>query len=138
MLNLTVGQTYSSDVIEKHFGLKNQGGIRYSGNWPNIKNLTVFLSEGQTKAAIYPDRISKDGVLEYVGEGPSGDQKLQRGNRALTWGYLQREAVRAFRFVRVGIWEYMGQFRIDRVETRVDMDRELRARGAFVFVMEKS
>ena len=137
MLNLTVGQTYNSDVIEKHFGLKNRGGIRYSRRWPNIKNLTVILSEGQAQDSIYPDRISKDVVLEYVGEGPSGDQKLQWGNRALTWGYLQREPVRVLRRVRVGILEDMGQFRIDRVETRVHMDKSLRARGAFVFVMRK-
>jgi hypothetical protein len=58
MLDLNTGQTYKSAVIEKQMGLKNQGGIRYSGRWPKIKNLTVILSEGQTQDSIYPDRIS--------------------------------------------------------------------------------
>jgi len=71
MLNLTVGQTYNSDVIEKHFGLKNQGGIRYSGRWPNIKNLTVILSEGSRlgrEGGPLPDEmISTDTSISLAG-----------------------------------------------------------------------
>ena len=72
-MELITGRTYNAESIRKQLGHKNQGGIRYSGNWPRIRNVSIILSEGQTEDSIYPDRIS-NGIVEYVGEGQSGDQ----------------------------------------------------------------
>ncbi|MHB9150710.1 MAG: hypothetical protein ACYC33_11675 [Thermoleophilia bacterium] len=74
------GDVCTAGRMNDFIGGKHQGGIRYSGNFPDIHRIGVVIGGGVD--AIYADELH-GGAVRYIGEGQEGDQKLAYGNRAL-------------------------------------------------------
>ena len=132
-LVMQVGAKYSNLSLSKWLGSKNQGGIRYSGRFPKIGKVAVVLTT--TPDAIYGDELGS-GLVKYVGEGQSGNQRLERGNRVLTWCYFKGEPVHAFKRLEKNQFEYLGRYRVGGVSARAEPDRTHRSRGVFIFRLE--
>lgn len=127
------GHTYGNAGISVALGTKHQGGIRYSGNFPDVREVAVILTT--TRDAIYRDEVNAR-VVNYVGEGQSGNQRLERGNRVLTWCYFEGKPVHAFKRLEKNRFEYLGRYRVGGVSARAEPDRTRRSRGVFVFRLE--
>lgn len=75
-----------------------------------------------------------DGIsILYVGEGQEGDQKLARGNRALTWAYFEELPVHVFLYRGVNQYKYQGPHAVQEISASIGQDRNGDDRGAFVF-----
>lgn len=75
--NLKIGDTLTRDQMMKMFKISGQQGIMPS----NTLNCIVLLISDLNR--VYEDSLSLDGVLQYTGQGQSGDQKLRGNNKTL-------------------------------------------------------
>jgi hypothetical protein len=127
---LMVGQTCTADEMNDFIKGKHQGGIRYSGNYPDYECIGVVIGGGAD--AIYPDENRGD-VVRYIGEGQRGNQKLTFGNRALTWAFLTELPVHLFVRAAKNSYSYGGAYVVDSVESVISGDCTGVERGAFCF-----
>ncbi len=130
-----VGEICSARSMNDFIGGKHQGGIRYAGNFPDIRRIGVIIGGGED--AIYDDEIHGS-TITYIGEGLTGDQKLRIGNRALVWAHLTDIAVHVFLFRGKSTYEYWGVHNVRSVATTIAPDSRGDERGVFVFELEKS
>ena len=124
------GDILSAGAMNSFVLGKHQGGIRYSGNFPDIKRIAVLLGGGAD--AIYDDEYRED-VIRYMGEGQQGDQQLTYGNRALVWAFLTEMPVHVFLRRDKNRYRYCGSCGVQAAGCTVAPDRNARDRGAFVF-----
>ena len=132
---LAAGQIYKAREMNAFVGGKHQGGIRYAGNFPDIRRIGIIIGGGEN--AIYDDEIRGD-TITYIGEGLIGDQKLRIGNRALVWAQLTGIPVHVFLNLGKSTYEYHGRFIVTAVATTIAPDRDGNDRGVFVYTMEKT
>ncbi|MBN1459519.1 MAG: hypothetical protein JXA57_08275 [Armatimonadetes bacterium] len=132
---LLSGQTCTADEMNGFIRGKHQGGIRYSGNFPDYGRIGVVIGGGAD--AIYSDEQVEDTIL-YVGEGQRGDQKLTFGNRALAWAFFHELPVHVF--VRNGRdrYSYRGAHLIGSIRCGMAPDCTGRQRGVFRFELLRS
>ncbi|HZJ03824.1 MAG TPA: hypothetical protein VFE20_09180 [Thermoleophilia bacterium] len=127
---LQSGHTYTANEMNEFIGGKHQGGIRYSGDFPDLQRMGVVIGGGAE--AIYADRVGEHAVF-YYGEGQEGDQKLSSGNRALVWAHFHSIPVHVFLNQGKNRYEYIGAHQVEAVRATVAEDRSGRDRGAFLF-----
>lgn len=132
--SLTPGATYTAVEMNDFIGGKHQGGIRYSGNFPDIHRIGVIIGGGAD--AIYRDEIH-GGTITYFGEGQKGDQKLAMGNRALVWAHFNDIPVHVFVNLAKNRYEYRGPHQIVAISATIARDRSDSERGAFSFELER-
>jgi hypothetical protein len=125
-----VGQTCTADEMNDFIKGKHQGGIRYSGNYPDYERIGVVVGGGAD--AIYPDEHRGD-VVRYVGEGQRGNQKLTFGNRALAWAFLNELPMHVFVRAAKNSYSYSGSYLVESVESAISDDCTGAERGAFCF-----
>lgn len=130
---LTPGETYTANQMNDFIGGKHQGGIRYSGMFPDIKRIGVIIGGGAD--AIYPDEMHS-GTITYIGEGQVGDQKLAMGNRALVWAHFHDILVHVFINLAKNRYHYRGAYSIASVSVSIANDRHEVERGVLVFELE--
>lgn len=79
-LPFQVGALYNRKAdIHDHFGGQRQGGISTPKDAPFV---IIFTGEAG-KSHGYADEWGEDGILDYFGEGQSGDMTMTAGNRAI-------------------------------------------------------
>ncbi len=130
---LASGKDCTANQINTFIGGKHQGGIRYSGTFPDLDRIGVIIGGG--KDAIYEDEIHGS-TIRYVGEGLTGDQKLRIGNRALVWAHLTGMQVHVFINEAKNRYRYRGPHRVKSVSTSIEPDINDGPRGVFVFILE--
>ena len=126
---------YSANEMNDFIGGKHQGGIRYSGNFPEIRRIGVIIGGGAD--AIYDDQLHH-GSISYVGEGQRGDQHLTFGNRALVWAHFNQLPAHVFINRGKNSYVYRGPHAVSGVSATVALDSDEAERGAFVFELERS
>ncbi len=131
---LIVGETYKAREMNGFIGGKHQGGIRYAGNFPDIRRIGVIIGGGES--AIYDDKIHGS-TITYIGEGLTGDQKLRIGNRALVWAHLTSIPVHVFVNRGKSTYEYRGPHSVSAVSTTIAPDQHEHDRGVFVYTLER-
>lgn len=132
--HLILGETYTANQMNDFIGGKHQGGIRYSGNFPDLHRIGVII--GGAADAIYPDELH-GGTITYIGEGQVGDQKLAMGNRALVWAHFHDLPVHVFINRAKNRYEYRGPHQVVAISATITPDRNDAARGAFSFELER-
>jgi hypothetical protein len=130
MQELKFGEVCTANRMNDFVGGKHQGGIRYSGNFPDLRRIGIIIGGGAD--AIYPDELHV-GSIAYIGEGQEGDQKLTFGNRALAWAHLIGMPVHVFIHRNKNSYEYRGPHLVETVAAMIASDRNKNDRGAFVF-----
>jgi hypothetical protein len=132
--HLEAGRVYTANQMNDFIGGKHQGGIRYSGNFPDIKRIGVVIGGGAD--AIYADQLHRDSIT-YIGEGQRGDQQLTFGNRALVWAHFQQIPAHVFINLGKNRYEYRGPHIVENVSAAVAVDRDESNRGALAFQLRR-
>jgi transcriptional regulator with XRE-family HTH domain len=116
--DLTAGDAIGRTELQQRFGGGRQGGIAPSRDTRNVLVFSDPLIGGDDGRY---DRWNDDRtVFLLCGEGRSGDQRFDRGNRALRDHVADRRAVRVFEGSK-GTVIYAGEFRLDP-DHRYDWD----------------
>jgi hypothetical protein len=129
------GELCTANRMNDFIGGRHQGGIRYSGNFPDLRRIEVIIGGGAD--AIYPDEMH-GGTIRYIGEGQEGDQKLAYGNRALVWAYLQEMPIHVFVNGGRNFYHYRGPHHAASVPGTIVVNRKGADRGAFAFDLVKA
>jgi len=116
---VAVGQVITRKDLHVVYGGRRQGGISPSRVSPNV---LIFSdpSAGRLHGYIYDGPDADDPTLfHYTGEGQTGDQEMNSGNRAILDHVSEGRALRLFKGVR-GEVRYMGEYQLDDLayETR--------------------
>lgn len=130
MTPFLIGQTFTANEMNDFIGGKHQGGIRYSGNFPDLRRIGIVIGGGAD--AIYPDELHGS-TITYIGEGQEGEQKLTYGNRALVWAHFHEMPVHVFINRGKSRYEYRGEYRVRSVTTTIAPDRHNLDRSVFAF-----
>lgn len=130
---LIPGETYTTNQMTDFIGGRHQGGIRYSGTFPDVKRIGVIIGGGAD--AIYADQLHGSSIT-YIGEGQEGDQMLSFGNRALVWAHLTGVLVHVFINRGKNRYEYRGPHHVAGVSATIATDRTDTDRGAFSFELQ--
>ena len=131
---LDPGRTYTANQMNHFIGGKHQGGVRYSGTFPDLQRIGVIIGGGAD--AIYPDELHGD-TITYIGEGQKGDQKLSFGNRALTWAHFHDIPIHVFINRGKNRYEYRSPHRVQSVAATIAADRNETDRGAFAYELRR-
>ena len=103
-------------AIWGEFGGQWQQGIM---NFPNDTYLNVFSDEDGP----YPDYEDPvTGVIEYRGQGLSGDQKLSHGNKSLESARLSKQPIRFWYKPSGGSWTFYKWVIVSDREPILEMD----------------
>lgn len=129
------GHRYSNERVSRMLGGRNQGGIRYAGRFPAITDVGVIM--GTSPDAIYADDSTGSKLL-YVSEGLHGYQSMKRGNKVLVWCHCNGTPVHAFRQDGTDSILYLGLHQVTSVGTRIEPDKEGKARAVFVFELART
>mgnify|MGYP001377258985 CR=1 FL=1 len=116
------------------------GGGRQGGMEPSAKTPNVFLftdRETGERNGYTHDGWAPDGTFHYTGEGPSGDQVMTHGNRAVRDHLKEGRALRLFQKEGTSV-RYLGEFEVpddgSHVEVAESYDAEQKdKRNVFVF-----
>lgn len=86
-------------------------GMRQSGIAPSRKVPVVFVFTGDTGDLYgYEDTFEDDGTFFYTGEGQVGDQKRERGNKAIEGHQQEDRELHVFEKDSGGLVTYVGQY----------------------------
>jgi hypothetical protein len=127
---MKTGEIYTAKEVNGFIGGKHQGGIRYSGDFPNLDRIGVIVGGG--KDAIYPDELRGE-TVRYIGEGQEGDQKLAYGNRALVWAQFEGVSIHVYVSLGGNRYKCLGPHRVASAAATIAPDSKGSDRGAFVF-----
>lgn len=117
--DIEIGEEAIRAELSQRFGGGTQGGIQPSASTANI---FVFTDPavGRTHGYDYDGWIEKDTFFQYTGEGRVGDQRMDKGNRAILNHRVDGRALRVFAAngIRAGTKKtvsqlYIGQFELD-------------------------
>lgn len=108
------GQRIRRVEVNKRYGGGSQSGIAPSRRGDNV----LLFSSPAGHAFDYDDVEHADGSWTFTGEGQSGDQTMNRGNRALLDHRLRGKRLHLFRGGGDGWTEYVGEFEYDTHKTR--------------------
>lgn len=112
---LTPGERIRRVELHDRYGGSRQGGICPS---KVTHNVIVFTDPKTGPRYGYVDSWAVDDVFVYTGEGQSGDQEMDHGNKALLEHRQDRRAIRLFEGSR-GTVTYVGEFAVDADEPYV-------------------
>lgn len=108
METLAPGTTLKRREVHDMFGGRQRGGIGPSSKTPTVLFFT-YPTSGQKHG--YYDRWDTDGLFNYTGEGQVGDQKLDRGNKAILNHRADGRALLGFRANGTDV-TFMGEFEL--------------------------
>ena len=108
--DLRPGDPITRTVLQQCFGGGRQGGIAPSRDTKNVLIFSEPLEDGQE--GLHDHWNHDRTVFFYRGEGRSGDQQFNRGNRAIRDHREDRRALRVFEGSR-GTVIYAGEFEVD-------------------------
>jgi hypothetical protein len=113
--------------VHARFGGRQQGGIGPSSKTPVV----LFFTDPATgQRHGYYDGWDKDGYLNYVGEGQTGDQRLVQGNKSILNHIADGRTLEGF-LASGSTVTYLGEFRLvdyyftDAHETGSDVMRQV-------------
>ena len=126
-----IGKYYEQQFIREKCHAHPQWGISYNsigGYWVVIKNK-------KSKSNIYYDRMSKEGLYHYTGQGLTGDQKIESGNNyGLKNAKSQGQKIHLFWQDNMGSnHKYLGEVEVNSVVEEEQMGQNNRPRKVFVF-----
>ncbi|WP_120004363.1 hypothetical protein [Nesterenkonia muleiensis] len=116
---LEPGDTVRRRAIHERYGGQQQGGI----STPRaIPDLLIFTDPSSGARYGYDkfEGLREDGSYAYTGEGQRGDQKLERGNRAINESASKGKTIRLLRTNGVNV-TYVGAFTTDDLPYEVEM-----------------
>lgn len=106
--DLVTGQTVLRREVHRLYGGQRQGGIATPGG---LDAVLFFTDPEKGHRHGYYDGMAADGCFHYVGEGQRGDQRLERGNRAILDHRLNGETLEGF-LTKGTSATYLGEFEI--------------------------
>jgi 5-methylcytosine-specific restriction protein A len=124
-----IGQIYNrrKDIHER-FGGQRQSGIVTPADYP-----AIFLFTGRGSRHGYQDHWTKDGTLEYFGEGQRGDMTLTKGNRSIAAHIELGKDLLLFEMLGKGQVRFLGPFDCAGYAMAPGIDSEGKMRKAIVF-----
>lgn len=112
------GETLIREDIHRRFGGNPQAGIARSGTTANVIAYSDPEKAGDNGYDFDGWDVGEE-VFYYTGEGKNGDQKMDRGNRAIADHVGDEYALRLFLAIgnrpgsQTRIQRYLGQFAVD-------------------------
>ena len=107
--DLVMGQTLPRRDVHRLYGGQRQGGIAT----PDGLNAVLFFTDpAKGHRHGYYDGLAADGRFHYVGEGQRGDQKLERGNRAILNHRANGKTLEGF-LTKGTASTYLGEFELE-------------------------
>lgn len=112
------GETLVRDDIHRRFGGNPQAGISRSGSTTNVVVYSDPEKAGDNGYDFDGWDVAEE-VFYYTGEGKIGDQKMDRGNRAIADHVADGYALRLFLAIgnkpgsQTRIQRYLGEFAVD-------------------------
>ena len=128
---MRAGDIFTHEQVNEWIGGNWQKGIRYSGNFPEIRRVGIVLS----LASPYADGSAR-GSIRYVGEGLSGNQVLTYGNRVLAYFYMIKRSVSVFTQLEDGGYRYGGEHIVANALTAIEPGSDGVLRSVFIFELE--
>ncbi|WP_139334985.1 hypothetical protein [Mycobacterium sp. GA-1841] len=116
--NVQPGETLIRGDIHRVYGGNPQAGISRSGATPNVIVYSDPAKAGDN-GYDFDGWDAREGVFYYTGEGKTGDQKMDRGNRAIADHCADGYALRLFLAIgnkpgsQTRIQRYLGEFEVD-------------------------
>lgn len=107
-LPFQVGALYNRQAdIHDRFGGQRQGGI----STPKDAPFVIIFTGAAGKSHGYADKWGDDGILDYFGEGQSGDMTMTAGNRAIDRHLLDGKRLLVFKALGHGKpYRFDGEF----------------------------
>jgi hypothetical protein len=127
---INIGVLLDNRTICDVFGVANMGGIRVN----NSRNLIVLISNNTDPT--YRNEW-KDDVLQFVGMGSTGPQKLDRQNKTLANSKRNGMAVYLFEVFEKSKYEYAGEVELAD-EPYVSDQQDAAGDGRFVWIFPLS
>lgn len=107
--DLVTGQTLFRREVHLRYGGQRQGGI----STPDSLNAVLFFTDPEKGHRHgYYDGLAADGRFHYVGEGQRGDQKFERGNKAILSHHTNGETLEGFLTTGTSA-TYLGEFELE-------------------------
>lgn len=135
------GDNLTRDEIHRRFGGNSQAGISRSATTSNVLIYSDPKRAGDNGYDFDGWDVAQD-VFYYTGEGKSGDQRMNRGNRNIADHAVDGYALRLFLAIgnkpgtQTRIHRYLGQFAVDAerpYEVRTAPGTDGAPRKVFVF-----
>lgn len=107
--DLVKGQSLPRREVHRKYGGQQRGGIAT----PDALNAVLFFTEPEKgRRHGYYDGLAADGRFHYVGEGQHGDQKFERGNKAILNHRASGETLEGF-LTKGTSATYLGEFELE-------------------------
>jgi len=107
--DLVTGQTLPRREVHRLYGGQRQGGIAT----PDGLNAVLFFTDpAKGRRHGYYDGLATDGRFHYVGEGQRGDQKFERGNKAILNHRANVKTLEGF-LTKGTSATYLGEFELE-------------------------
>ncbi len=127
--DFVIGQIYNRRKdIHGRFGGQRQSGIVTPKNYP-----AIFLFTGRGTRHGYEDMWTKDGALEYFGEGQKGNMVLTKGNKAIATHAQEGKELLMFEMLGGGQVRFRGPFNCAGYSFVPGKDTKGNIRQALVF-----
>lgn len=107
--DLVTGQTLLRREVHRKYGGQRQGGI----STPDGLNAVLFFTDpAKGRRHGYYDGMAADRCFHYVGEGQHGDQKFERGNKAILNHRANGKTLEGF-LTKGTSATYLGEFELE-------------------------
>jgi hypothetical protein len=109
--NIPVGNRVRRADIHQRYGGSAQSGIAPCASTPHV---LLFTDPAVGPEHGYYDEWAEDGTFHYTGEGQHGDQRFDRGNKAVLEHVDRHRVLRLFEATgQAGFQSYVGEFELD-------------------------
>lgn len=107
--DLVIGQRLPRRDVHALYRGQRQGGIATPGD---LNAVLFFTDPAKGHKHGYYDGMADDGLFHYVGEGQHGDQKFERGNKAILYHRTHGETLEGF-LTKGTSSTYLGEFALE-------------------------
>ena len=123
---------YEQGFIRNICNVHPQWGISFN----KIDNSWIVIKNKKSNSNTYYDRMDKDGLYHYTGQGLSGDQTMTGNNYGLKNATSNKQKIHLF-------WQdnqnsnhkYVGEVKIKRIDEEQQPGQDKCLRNVFVFLL---
>ncbi|KTR02067.1 hypothetical protein NS365_22570 [Aureimonas ureilytica] len=127
------GKSYRRVDIHKDFGGNGRSGIVTTH-----KGVVILFGREGVSSYGYANRLRPDGIYEFFGEGQVGPMTMDKGNVAIRDHVHNGNALLAFRILKNGLVQYIGEMFYEQHRTIKAKDKLGDRRDAFVFELRSA
>jgi len=127
------GKYYGGKLIRDLCNAHPRWGISYN----TVDNSWTVIKTKKSKSNIYEDKMVKDGLYSYVGQGLASDQEWNSSNLGLKIAESKKQKIHLFWQSAMGSdFKYLGEVKVVDIKDATQPDQNGLPRNVFVFYLQ--